>query len=423
MRIVILGTGYVGLVSGACLAELGHEIICVDNNIDKIQKLETGIIPIYEPGLEKLVKKNYSAGKLKFTSNLSLALEGAGAVFLAVGTPTKKDCTSVDMSYIYGAAEDIKANLTMPLAIVVKSTVPVTTNKELRKIFAGTNCEIISNPEFLREGFAVDDFMHPERIVIGTNSQDAKSIMLNIYQNFDKDNVPMLFCSPESAELIKYASNAFLATKIAFINEMADLCEKLGANVEDLAAGMGHDSRIGSKFLKVGPGFGGSCFPKDTLALSYLASNSGLPSNIIDAVIASNDNRKKRLAARVMAILGGDLTNVTIACLGLSFKANTDDIRESPAIAIIKELMANGANIKAYDPASMENAKKELTGNINWCLSALNATIDAKAILILTEWDEFKEINFDQTDAVALFDYRNILTNYRYNRIKYYHIG
>jgi UDPglucose 6-dehydrogenase len=422
MRIVIIGTGYVGLVSGACFAEIGHEVICIDNDKSKIDNLKRNIIPIYEPGLEQLIIKNAASNRIKFSQNLTEAVLNAEVIFLAVGTPTKVGCNSVDMSYINNAAKQISEVIKTPLPLVIKSTVPVGTNKQLTEIFKKSGCDVISNPEFLREGFAINDFMYPDRIVIGIRTDNAMCVMNLVYDHYLKSNIPILYCAPESAELIKYAANAFLATKITFINEMADIAEKTDANIQDIAKALGLDSRIGNKFLEAGPGFGGSCFPKDILAISHLANEYMVPSQIVDAVIKANNDRKIRLATQVIDIMGS-VQGKIIACLGLAFKANTDDIRESPAIEIIKILAENGAIINCYDPAAMDNAKKQLDININYFLSADLAMNNAEAIIILTEWPEFAELNYDNLENVKVIDYRNLLKNKNHKIKNYYKIG
>lgn len=419
MHIVMIGTGYVGLVSGTCFAELGWDVTCVDNNATKIAMLMRGDIPIYEPGLAEMVKRNMAAGRLSFSSDLQSAAVGADVVFLAVGTPMDENNGSADLSFLFSAAEELGAVLSSSVVIVIKSTVPVGTGKKvaelLKKQRPDLTLELVSNPEFLREGSAIADFLTPDRIVVGTSSTHAKEMLQRLYARLAEQQVPLLFTSVETAELIKYASNGFLATKIAFINEMADICEQAGADIHGVALGMGLDKRIGHNYLVPGPGFGGSCFPKDTLALTRIARDNGTISKIVEAVIQGNDKRKKNMVAKIVNACAGDVQGKTIALLGLTFKANTDDMRSSPSLVIIEELLAQGAHIRAYDPAGMENAK-ELLNNpvaITWCDNAYAAAEDAVALVIITEWNEFSGLDLTRlkklVSSPVVVDLRNIL--------------
>jgi UDPglucose 6-dehydrogenase len=423
MDIAVVGAGYVGLVTGTCLAELGLNVICVDKDEAKIAALQRGEVPIYETGMQELVTRNSHAGRLKFTCDIKSAINQVEAVFLAVGTPTKPDGIEVDMSFIYQAAEEIKANLAKKLAIIIKSTVPVGTNKQVKQIFAGSDCEVISNPEFLREGLAIYDFMNPERIIIGSVSEKAKELMGKIYSRFN--STPIIYTTPESAELIKYAANGFLATKIAFINEMANLCEKVGADIDVVSHAMGLDSRIGAKFLQAGPGFGGSCFPKDTLALLELSKQHNSKSLLIEATINSNKLRYKLLVDRIIQIMDGSVAGKTLACLGLAFKANTDDVRASPAVEIIEQLLVAGAIINCYDPVATDNAKKTLMDKVKYCHNIDAALQQSAAIVILTEWEEFKQLSASKLKDLRIIDLRNLLNleDVRASSISYFAIG
>ena len=399
-NLTIIGTGYVGLVSGACFADIGHNVICVDKDKRKIDALKKGMIPIYEPGLKEIVERGINNGRLKFTTELEL--ENANAVFLAVGTPTDPETENADMSMFLAAAKEVAAKLKHRCLIVTKSTVPVGTGAELKKIFAG-KASIASNPEFLREGNAVYDFMNPDRIVVGVNSPSCAKFLQSLYKPI---KAPFMSTDVVSSELIKYASNTFLAAKVVFINEMADLCEAMGADVEEVAKGMGLDARIGNKFLKTGPGIGGSCFPKDARALAVQAQNHGYPSLIIEALVESNEMRKENMAARIKRKVGKG----TVAIFGLTFKANTNDMRESAALSIIPLLQKAGVKIKAYDPAGMEEAKKYLP-KIIYSESAAEAAKDADAIVILTEWEEFKRLDYKKLKPrkKVIIDMRNLL--------------
>lgn len=415
MRIGVVGTGYVGLVSGTCFAEFGVDVVCVDVNKEKIDGLKNGKIPIYEPGLEDLVTKQVKAGRLSFTTDLAEATKGADAVFIAVGTPPKANDGQADMTYVYAAAKEIAKNLDGYTVIVTKSTVPVGTAREIEKIVNAENpdadFDVCSNPEFLREGAAINDFMRPDRVVIGTDSKRAAEIMRQLYRPLYINETPMVITTPETSEIIKYAGNAFLAMKITFINEIANLCEATGANVQEVAKGIGLDGRIGSKFLHAGPGYGGSCFPKDTLALTQIGQKFRAPQNLIETVVWVNAERQRSMADRVIKACGGDVQNKKIAVLGLSFKPNTDDVRESPALVIIPLLQEAGANIHAFDPIAMDEAAKELD-DVHWAQDAYEAAKDADALVIVTEWNEFRALHIDRLGEImktkCLIDLRNI---------------
>ncbi|MBN8531123.1 MAG: UDP-glucose/GDP-mannose dehydrogenase family protein [Alphaproteobacteria bacterium] len=418
MRIAVIGTGYVGLVSGTCFSDFGFDVTCVDKNEAKISRLLKGEIPIYEPGLDTLVQKNARLGRLSFTTDLPKAVRDADVVFIAVGTPTRKEDGHADLSYVYAAAEEIAANLNGYKVIVTKSTVPVGTGKRIAEIIRQANpsghFDVASNPEFLREGSAIEDFMHPDRVVVGIENIMAQEVMAKLYQPICGDEIPVLFTDIATSELIKYASNTFLAAKIAFINEMADLCEKVDANVQDVAKGIGMDSRIGSRFLQPGPGYGGSCFPKDTLALVKIAQAAGAPSRIIETVVEVNDDRKKRMAEKIIDAAGGSVEGRNIAVLGLTFKPDTDDMRDSPSLAIVPELVSAGAKeIRVYDPEGMKEAKKMLTSDrIVWCEDAYATLPDAHVLVIVTEWNEFRNLDLKRVarlmNAPVMVDLRNI---------------
>jgi UDPglucose 6-dehydrogenase len=415
MQIAVIGTGYVGLVSGACFADLGHTVVCVDINPEKIRKLEAGIIPIYEPGLDAMVARTVAAGNLSFTTEISEAVPGADAAFIAVGTPPRPEDGHADMRYVHAAAEAIAAAMTGYTVIVDKSTVPVGTSREVTKIVSrmrdATEFDVASNPEFLREGAAIGDFMNPDRIVVGMRSDRAREVMANVYKPMTDRGIPLLMTDPDSAELIKYAANAFLATKIAFINEIADICERTGANVYQVAQGIGMDTRIGPKFLMPGPGYGGSCFPKDTLELVATAQKFETPSRIVEAVVASNDARKQGMASRVAAALNAPVKGKRIAVLGLTFKAETDDMRESPAIDIIASLQAEGADVAVHDPKGMDVAKT-LLKNVKWSDNAYDAMKGAEAVVIVTEWNDYKTMDLNRAKEVLarpiMVDLRNL---------------
>lgn len=411
----MIGSGYVGLVSGACFSEFGIDVTCVDKDADKIAKLNAGEIPIFEPGLEQLVENNVEAGRLTFTTDLAASVAAADAVFIAVGTPSRRGDGHADLSYIYAAAEEIARALDGYTAIVTKSTVPVGTGREVARIVrerrSDAEFDIVSNPEFLREGAAIGDFMRPDRVVIGTDSERARDIMRSLYRPLYLIETPILFMSLETAELTKYAANSFLATKITFINEIADLCEKVGADVQGVARGIGLDGRIGPKFLHAGPGYGGSCFPKDTLALVRTGEESGAPLRIVEAVVGINEKRKKAMAARVIAACGGSLRHKTVAVLGLTFKPNTDDMRDAPSLDIVPALQSAGATVRAYDPEGMAEAGVLLPGVV-WCEDAYSTVDDADAVVIITEWNEFRLLDLDRVKASMkqplMVDLRNI---------------
>ena len=415
MRVTIVGTGYVGLVSGACFSEFGHEVICVDRDAAKVERLCAGEIPIYEPGLEELVDRNMAAGRLSFTTDLAEAVPDSDAVFIAVGTPSRRGDGHADLSYVYAAADEIADHMKDFTVIVTKSTVPVGTGSEIeRRLRArrpGLDLEVASNPEFLREGAAIQDFMRPDRIVAGIKGERSKAVMQALYRPLFLNETPVLFTTRESAELIKYASNAFLATKISFINEMADLCEKVGAEVQDVARGMGLDQRIGPKFLHAGPGYGGSCFPKDTLALLHTGADHDVPLRIVDAVVTVNDKRKAAMVDKIIGACGGSVRDKKIAVLGLTFKPNTDDMRESPALVIVPGLLNAGATIAAYDPEGMAEART-LLPDIGYCTDAYATMGGADALVIITEWNQFRALDLDRAAKLMktplLIDLRNI---------------
>ncbi|MBT5752332.1 MAG: UDP-glucose/GDP-mannose dehydrogenase family protein [Rhodospirillaceae bacterium] len=415
MRIAMIGTGYVGLVSGTCFSEFGVDVVCVDKDKEKIERLQNGEIPIYEPGLEAMVEANEQSGRLTFTTDLKSVVGGADAVFIAVGTPTNKDDGHADLSYVYAAAEEIAGALEGYTVVVNKSTVPVGTGAKVEEIIRKANPEadfdVASNPEFLREGSAIEDFMRPDRVVIGVGSERAREVLRKLYRPLFLIEKPIVFTKRETAELIKYAANAFLATKITFINEIADLCEKVGADVHDLAKGIGLDGRIGAKFLHPGPGYGGSCFPKDTLALVRTAEEYGAPIGLVEHVVASNDRRKKAMSARIIEACGGTIKGKTIAVLGVTFKPNTDDMRDSPSLDIIPALQAAGAEIRAFDPEGMKEAKELLSG-VTWCQDAYEAMEGADALTVLTEWNEFRALDTGRMkknlNAPVIVDLRNI---------------
>ena len=413
MRIAMIGTGYVGLVSGACLSEFGHEVICVDKDQTKITALEAGQIPIFEPGLDEVVAANVKAGRLSFTSDLTKAVPGADAVFIAVGTPSRRGDGHADLTYVFAAAEEIAASLNGYAVVVTKSTVPVGTGRKvediIRKKRPDADFDVASNPEFLREGSAIGDFRRPDRVVVGCDTERAKKVMREVYRPLYLNETPILFVSRESSELIKYAANAFLATKITFINEMADLCEKLGADVQDVARGIGLDGRIGNKFLHAGPGFGGSCFPKDTLALLKTSQDAGAPTQIVSAVVKVNDERKLAMAEKIERAFGG-VSGKTIAVLGLTFKPNTDDMRDAPSLVIVPHLQKKGARIRAYDPEGTSEARKHL--DLDYCADVNEALSGADGVVILTEWNEFRALDFAKVKALLktplMVDLRNI---------------
>lgn len=415
MRIAVIGTGYVGLVSGACFSEFGTEVICVDKDHSKIERLRQGEIPIYEPGLDDLVARNVRAGRLSFSTDLAESVKDVDAVFIAVGTPTRRGGGHADLSYVYAAAREIAASVHGYTVIVTKSTVPVGTGREVARIIRETRpdaeFDVVSNPEFLREGSAIEDFMRPDRVVIGAETDRSQGVMRQLYRPLHLIETPILFTSLESSELTKYAANTFLAMKITFINEIADLCENVGANVHDVARGIGLDGRIGKKFLHPGPGYGGSCFPKDTMALVQTARDSGAPLRIIETVVDVNARRKRQMAERIIAFAGGSVQGKTLAVLGLTFKPNTDDMRDAPALDIVPALMDAGAVVRAYDPEGMEEARKLLPG-IVCCGDAYEAMTGADAVVILTEWNQFRNLSVsrmrESLKEPAMIDLRNV---------------
>ena len=416
MNIVVVGTGYVGLVSGACFSEFGFAVTCVDKDSDKITSLEQGEIPIYEPGLDDFVKRNSAAGRLRFTTELGPAVGSADAVFIAVGTPTRRGDGHADLSFVFSAAEEVAAHLSGYTVVVTKSTVPVGTGQQVEQVIRKANpdadFDIASNPEFLREGSAIADFMRPDRVVVGVQTDRAKEVIRQLYRPLYLIEKPVLFTGLETAELIKYAANAFLAVKISYINQMADLCEKVGANVHDVAKGMGLDNRIGAKFLHPGPGYGGSCFPKDTLALVKTAESVDSPVSIVAEVVAYNKARKLEMAKRVISAFSGDVKGRRLSVLGLAFKPETDDMRESPAIELIKGLIAEGAVITAYDPVAMDEARQIFTEHIHYKDSAQACLNGADGAIVVTEWNEFRALTpqlfADLMTGNILVDLRNI---------------
>ncbi len=414
MRIAMIGTGYVGLVSGACLSEFGHQVVCVDKDAGKVASLRAGGIPIFEPGLDEVVAANVKAGRLSFETDIAAAVKGAGAVFIAVGTPSRRGDGHADLSYVFAAAEEIATALTDYAVVVTKSTVPVGTSRKVEEIIRkargdALEFDMASNPEFLREGSAIEDFRRPDRVVVGCDSERAREMMREVYRPLYISETPIVFTSRETSELIKYAANAFLATKITFINEMASLCEKVGGDVQDVARGIGLDGRIGGKFLHAGPGFGGSCFPKDTLALVRTAREMGAPSHIVEAVVAVNDARKVEMAKKIETAFGG-VKGKTVAVLGLTFKPNTDDMRDAPSLVIVPHLQAAGATIRAYDPEGHKEAAKHLT--LDFQSSAYDALDGADGVVILTEWNEFRALDLNKVKSLLkkplMVDLRNI---------------
>ena len=415
MRIAMVGTGYVGLVSGACFSEFGVDVVCVDKDANKIDKLNNGEIPIYEPGLNSLIAKNTEAGRLSFTTDLPAAVKGAEAVFIAVGTPSRRGDGHADLTYVYDAAREIASAMDGYTVVVTKSTVPVGTGDEVENIMRETSPEgkfdVVSNPEFLREGSAINDFMRPDRVVIGALDEKVQEIMRNLYRPLFLIETPILFTARRTAELIKYAANTFLATKITFINEIADLCEQVGADVQDVAKGIGLDGRIGSKFLHAGPGYGGSCFPKDTLALVKTAQDFDRPIKIVEAVIEVNENRKRHMADKITNACGGSVKGKKVAVLGLTFKPNTDDMRDSPSLVIVPALIEGGAEVSAFDPQGMDEAREMLDG-VNWCESSYEALEGADVVALVTEWNEFRALDLERVKASmsspVMVDLRNI---------------
>ncbi len=415
MRVTMIGAGYVGLVSGACFADFGHVVTCVDKDASKIERLERGVMPIFEPGLDQLVAQNVKEGRLFFSLDAAEAIGAADAIFIAVGTPSRRGDGHADLSYVYAAAEEIARHMKGFTVVVTKSTVPVGTGDEVEAIIRKTNPDaefaVVSNPEFLREGAAIGDFKRPDRIVVGTEDARAQEVMRELYRPLYLNETPILFTGRRTSELIKYAANAFLAVKITFINEIADLCEQVGANVQEVSKGIGLDNRIGGKFLNAGPGYGGSCFPKDTLALTKTANDHGTPVRIVDTVVQVNADRKKAMAEKVIKAMGGDVSGKTIAVLGLAFKPNTDDMRDAPALDIIPALQAAGAVVRAFDPESMHEAGKSLT-DVMFCDGPYHALEGADAMVLLTEWDQFRALDLDRVKSLlkspTVVDLRNI---------------
>jgi len=419
MRVAMIGTGYVGLVSGACFADFGHDVICVDKDAGKIERLLGGIMPIYEPGLDDLVAKNVKQGRLKFTTDIEQAVPGVDAVFIAVGTPSRRGDGHADLSFVYAAAEELAKQIDTYTVVVTKSTVPVGTGAEVEDVIRkarpdlmpGEHFSVASNPEFLREGAAIDDFKRPDRVVVGTQDDRARDVMRELYRPLYLNETPIVFTSRATSELIKYAANAFLATKITFINEMADLCEKVGADVQQVAKGIGLDGRIGSKFLHAGPGYGGSCFPKDTLALTKTAEDFGSPVRIVDAVVEANDVRKKSMAGRITDMLGPDVAGKTAAILGLTFKPNTDDMRDSPSLDIIPMLQQAGMVIRAHDPEGTEEARVHFH-DVFYADSPYETLEGADVVVIVTEWDAYRALDLSRVRNLmagdAFVDLRNV---------------
>ena len=415
MRVAMIGTGYVGLVSGACIADFGHRVTCVDKDSIKISALKASEIPIYEPGLDEIVRSNVREGRLSFTTELSEALNEADAVFIAVGTPARRGDGHADLSYVYSATREIALTLKRFTVVITKSTVPVGTGDEIdraiRELRPDIDVAVVSNPEFLREGAAIHDFKHPDRIVVGTHDERAKAVLAEIYRPLCLNQAPILYTDRRTAELIKYAANAFLATKITFINEIADLCEKVGADVQEIARGIGLDNRIGPKFLHAGPGFGGSCFPKDVRALIKTAQDHDVPMRILEAVEIVNDTRKRAMARKVSSAFAGVLRGKTVAVLGLTFKPNTDDLREAPSIALITALQDMGARVRAYDPIGMEQAKQVLA-EVTYCPGPYDCVEEADAAVIVTEWEQFRALDLERVRELmacpVIVDLRNV---------------
>ncbi|CAN5282386.1 UDP-glucose/GDP-mannose dehydrogenase family protein [soil metagenome] len=415
MRVAMIGTGYVGLVSGACFADFGHVVTCIDKDVGKIERLQNGVMPIYEPGLDVLVASNVKAGRLFFTTDAAEAVKTADAVFIAVGTPSRRGDGHADLSYVYAAAEEVAGLVDGFTCVVTKSTVPVGTGDEIeaivKRVRPDAQVAVVSNPEFLREGAAISDFKRPDRVVVGTEDSRAQEVMRELYRPLFINETPILFTARRTSELIKYAANAFLAVKITFINEMADLCEAVGADVQQVSRGIGLDNRIGKKFLHAGPGYGGSCFPKDTLALVRTAQQAGTPTRLVETTVEVNAARKKGLAKRVGAAMGTDLKGKTVSILGLTFKPNTDDMRDSPALDLIPALQAAGAHVKAHDPEGRHEAEKLLT-DVQFCDGPYDCATDADALVILTEWDSYRALDLDRIKLMmrtpVMVDLRNV---------------
>lgn len=414
MRVAMIGTGYVGLVSGACFADFGHIVTCIDKDAAKIANLGKGVMPIYEPGLDRLVAENVAQGRLFFSTEAAEAVRTADAVFIAVGTPSRRGDGHADLSYVHAAAEEIAHLMDGFTVVVTKSTVPVGTGDEIEAIIKKArpdcDCAVVSNPEFLREGAAIEDFKRPDRVVVGTDNEQAREVMRELYRPLFLNETPILFTERRTSELIKYAANGFLAMKITFINEMADLCEKVGADVQSVARGIGLDNRIGSKFLHAGPGYGGSCFPKDTLALMRTAQDSGAPTQLIEATVRVNDARKKAMATKIVAAMGGDVKGKTIGVLGLTFKPNTDDMRDAPSLEIVPALQALGAKVQAFDPEAHE--ARQLFTDLDFKESPYETAEGADAVVILTEWDQFRALDLDRMRLLMrqplVVDLRNV---------------
>ncbi len=415
MRIAVIGTGYVGLVSGACFSDFGHHVVCVDKDASKIEALERGVMPIFEPGLDQLVERNVRGGRLEFTTELAPAVAEAEAIFIAVGTPSRRGDGHADLTYVFEATREIAAALKRPAVVVTKSTVPVGTGDEVERIIAETAPDatawVVSNPEFLREGAAIDDFKRPDRIVVGTEQPEAAELMKEVYRPLYLNKAPLIFTSRRTAELTKYAANAFLATKITFINEISDLCEAVGADVQDVARGIGLDNRIGPKFLHAGPGYGGSCFPKDTLALLKTAEDYEMPLRIVESVVSVNESRKRAMGRKVVQALGGDARGTTVALLGLTFKPNTDDMRDAPSLSIVQALQDGGANVRGYDPEGTEQARPLMPG-VEFFESPYDAAQGADAVVLVTEWDVLRALDLSRLaqsmNQPILVDLRNV---------------
>jgi len=415
MKIAVVGTGYVGLVSGVCFSDFGHKVVCVDRDAEKVTRLIAGEVPIYEPGLDELIAKNSEAGRLSFTTELADALDGADAAFIAVGTPTRRGDGHADLTYVMAVAEQIARTATGYLVIVTKSTVPVGTNRKVKQVVAKTNpsldFDVASNPEFLREGAAIDDFMRPDRVIVGTQTDRAADVMSEIYRPLFLRDFPIVTTDLESAEMIKYAANAFLATKITFINEMAALCEKVGADIKQVSKGMGLDGRIGNKFLHAGPGFGGSCFPKDTRALARIGQDHAVPMQITETVIKVNEETKRRMTEKLLDMCGGSFNGKLIAVLGVTFKPNTDDMRDAPSLSIVPALVGGGAKVRVTDPQGQHEGEALLPG-VNWVEDAYKAARNADLVVILTEWNEFRGLDLKKIarhmNTPRMADLRNI---------------
>jgi UDPglucose 6-dehydrogenase len=430
MRLAMIGTGYVGLVSGVCFSDFGHDVVCVDKDAGKIAKLEAGEVPIFEPGLDDLMARNVASDRLSFTMDLKAAVAEADAVFIAVGTPTRRGDGHADLTYVYAAAEEIAASLDGYTVVVTKSTVPVGTNRKveeiIRKARPDAEFDVASNPEFLREGAAIEDFMRPDRVVVGVETDRAADVMAGIYRPLSLREAPIVTTDLESAEMIKYAANAFLATKITFINEIAALCEKVGADVKQVSKGMGLDNRIGGKFLHAGPGYGGSCFPKDTKALARIGQEHAAPMQIVETVITVNEERKRAMTDKIMDLLDGSVNKKRIAVLGVTFKPETDDMRDAPSLTIVPALVGNGADVRVTDPEGLKEGEALLPG-VTWCDDAYTAAEDADAVVILTEWNAFSALDLERLGAAmrnkAMADLRNIYDRTSLEALGFRYIG